>query len=164
MDFIISNTMSNKQFQPPLSVYHLLLPSDGRLGHPQHNDSDASPPGRGCFCQSEIFLSNQKTDFGFFAPVLINILELSDNTQGYLIGNLKHRKVSSGYGGYGPPLGYNRWEGSIVVFTTCKTPMHHMEVFQSGSVFLYFSFNRVGYGYPNYHQASYHQDPYPHRR
>merc|ERR1712189_123604 len=28
--------------------------------------------------------------------------------KGYLIGNLKHRKVSSGYGGYGPPLGYNR--------------------------------------------------------
>merc|ERR1711994_1082552 len=45
--------------------------------------------------------------------------------KGYLIGNLKHRKVSSGHGGYGPPLGYNR----------------------------------VGYGYP-----SYHQDPYPHRR
>merc|ERR1712228_1051837 len=45
--------------------------------------------------------------------------------KGYLIGNLKHRKVSSGHGGYGPPLGYNR----------------------------------LGYGYP-----SYHQDPYPHRR
>merc|ERR1711953_1188510 len=28
--------------------------------------------------------------------------------KGYLIGNLKHRKVSSGHGGYGPPLGYNR--------------------------------------------------------
>merc|ERR1712066_1204076 len=27
--------------------------------------------------------------------------------KGYLIGNLKHRKVSSGHG-YGPPLGYNR--------------------------------------------------------
>merc|ERR1712014_34514 len=50
--------------------------------------------------------------------------------KGYLIGNLKHRKVSSGHGGYGPPLGYNR----------------------------------VGYGYPSYHQAGYHQDPYPRRR
>ena len=39
--------------------------------------------------------------------VLIEVPTFS-TAQGYLIGNLKHRKVSSGHGGYGPPLGYNR--------------------------------------------------------
>ena len=30
--------------------------------------------------------------------------------------------------------------------------------------FCTYSIIRVGYGYPSYHQAGYHQDPYPHRR
>merc|ERR1711951_291478 len=33
--------------------------ADGRLGHPQHNDSDASPSGRCCLCQR---LSDRKPE------------------------------------------------------------------------------------------------------
>merc|ERR1712024_39136 len=43
-----------------------------------------------------------------FAKVTLHKVHLIVINQGYLIGNLKHRKVSSGHGGYGPPLGYNR--------------------------------------------------------
>ena len=54
------------------------------------------------------FITSTRSSFHCIQLKLLECNLLHDTDQGYLIGNLKHRKASSGHGGYGPPLGYNR--------------------------------------------------------